>query len=285
MEKLWWTYPNGNRLVPFKTIADADDDADEEEPLGDDDPGPKVYKEFGYFDKLHRLLEDLGELQLNDQAWEAVNEEARKKVAKLEKLKRHVTWRTEETESEFARFVPTRQQLDDGGGLTVYNVDKIENDGDETIRRGTEGMLVRVDDDQPDHYIVDFDDSEHSLARVKLSFEPPVDGYIKVQYRQTLQVGRRFSVVWPSAQSIGSELRNKLFGGLVIDLDMVNAGAVIQLAMRPPVVCNDYPTLLEYVFHREDKLQEVMANFLVTRKQGKTLHCHPRRWRGASVDA
>ena len=47
MEKLWWTYPNGNRLVPFKTIADADDDADEEEPLGDDDPGPKVYKEFG----------------------------------------------------------------------------------------------------------------------------------------------------------------------------------------------------------------------------------------------
>ncbi len=105
--------------MPFKTTADADDDADEEEPLGDDDPGSKVYKECGYFDKLHRVLEDLGELQLNDQAWEAVNEEARKKVAKLEKLKRDVMWRTEETESEFARFVPTTQQLDGGGSVHI----------------------------------------------------------------------------------------------------------------------------------------------------------------------
>ena len=30
MEKLWWTYPSTNRLVPFKDIVDADADADEE---------------------------------------------------------------------------------------------------------------------------------------------------------------------------------------------------------------------------------------------------------------
>jgi hypothetical protein len=52
---------------------------------------------------------------------------------------------------------------------------------------------------------------------------------------------------------------------------MVNAGAVIELAMRPPAVRYEYPALSEYVFRREDKLQEIMDNFLVTRKQGKTL--------------
>ena len=270
MEKLWWTYPSTNRLVPFKDIVDADADADEEVSLGDDVPGTKIYKEFGYFGRINQLLQDLGEVQLNDQLWEAATDEARRKVAKLKQLKDHVTWRNERTESEFARFVPTVKQLDDGCGLSVYNVHQIAHGG-ETIRCCTEGTLLRADDDARDYYMVDFDGTEHSLARENLSWVPPVDGYIEVRYRQTLGVGRRFSTVYPSAQSIGSAMRGQLFEGLVIDLDMVNAGSVIELAMRPPDVRVQYPALTEYVFAREAKLQEVISSFLVTQKQAKNL--------------
>ena len=112
MEKLWWTYPSTNRLVPFKDIVDADADADEEVSLGvclevslgDDVPGTKIYKEFGYFGRINQLLQDLGEVQLNDQLWEAATDEARRKVAKLKQLKDHVTWRNERTESEFVSY-------------------------------------------------------------------------------------------------------------------------------------------------------------------------------------
>ena len=48
MEKLWWTYPSTNRLVPFKDIVDADADADEEVSLevslGDDVPVQRSIK-------------------------------------------------------------------------------------------------------------------------------------------------------------------------------------------------------------------------------------------------